>query len=181
MKKIEEIEEEYNKYTSPTDFINTPEDLFMYITIGLEDNEENRKTLVKDYKNNHKFKLIDQARCLLFFGNRQELNFYDEDNKLIEDSISITDRQKDYFERISSIITKENYLELLKLVDFSTTYYNDNIDYLEMKRDSLEYAYKGICYSNSRYEDNREVFDEFMNKKIFELTSEKSVEKIKKV
>ena len=85
-------------------------------------------------------------------------------------------KYQSYFKKIAELANKNNYEELLKLTDFLTEYYNKEIDYYEYRRDKLEMELKGLCFSNSRYEDNQKVIDEFANNKLSNL--EKASQKV---
>ena len=74
-------------------------------------------------------------------------------------------------------VTEDNYMDLFKLVEFSTIYYGDAIDYFDFKRDRLEMALKGLYMCNSRYEDNTAKFYEFAYENIKKYEDNKEKEK----
>ena len=90
------------------------------------------------------------------------------------------DRTAEIYKRLIVLADDDNYMELLKLIDFASIYYDSNIEYFEYLRDCLEMNLKGYSMCNSRYSDTREEFGKFVDKKISEYEDVK-VYKLKKV
>lgn len=180
MKTVEEIEKEYLEYKTDTDYIHSLNDFRAYVLLGIEDNITNGAILKKERQANKRIKIIDKIKNFITFNTDDNTSFYDEDNILIDDCLSLIDKQNEYFYTILEQANSTNYLELLKLMDFSILYYNKHLDYFELRRDKLEYAYRGISYSNSNYKDDREAFDNFFNI-ISSFKQEKGVVKSLKV
>ena len=167
MKTIQEIEKEYESYESPTKEVTNLEEFLAYIQIGLDDTDEFERDFEKELRENRLWKLEAMIRNFFFFiFEQEEVELYDEDTEIVQDCIVITRRYRDYYERIQAIATEENFREFLRLVDFSCEYYSSQMDYYDYLRDSLEFWAKGIRMYNSKYEDNKESFNDFMEMKI---------------
>ena len=178
MKKISEIEEEFKTYKAKSESVTNLNEFMTYLIVGVDDAEENIKECKKEIKANKRMYIPACIRNLFpLIYEEEDVEFYLDDNELIVRMIRATLTQKDYYEKIMGIVDENNFLELLRLADFSTDYYNEFINYIDMKRTSLESLYKGIRVVNNRTSDNSEVFDEFFIKKLEEITSTKTVEK----
>ena len=105
----------------------------------------------------------------------EEAEFYDYDNIILNELMKLIIKYRNYFNKIIQVANKDNYKELLKLTDFLCECYGKEIDYYEYRRDKLEMELKGFSFSNSKYEDNQEVIDEFTNKMLnkFEKSTNK--------
>ena len=176
------LEEEFKNYKIKSDFIETSEDLEIFLQVGIYNAKKSIKEMEKEKNINSKDKKIAQIKNIFnFLFVEEETSFYDEDNKIIEECISLALDYIIYFERMINLIKPDNTKELLKIVDFIVEYYNMNMDYLDSKRETLEYAYKGITFINSKYSDYRKEISDFFEKKINEYQTENSVEKKKKL
>lgn len=181
MKTINDIEREYESYTLKSDYVKNIEDFALFIEIGINDTDEQIKDILQEIKEN--YKEARKAKISNFFLGAfiiREVDYYTEDNKLLEGIVEYILSYKEYFERISSIVTKDNFKELTKLVDFSCEYFNQHIDYFESKRDSLELSYRGINLNSNKINEIT-VFEEFMNRKLDTYGNIKAVEKTKKM
>ena len=181
LKTVEIIKKEFEDYNTKTDFIHSLDDFKTYVEMGILDNYENMITLKKEKQANKRLKIIDKIRNFITFNFYDETAFYDEDNEILDCCLTLIEKQNDYFLTILEIANDNNFKELLKLMDFSVEYYNKHLDYFEMRRDRLEYAYRGITYSNSSYSDNRETFSNFFSQVINSLKQEKSMAKTVKI
>lgn len=182
MKAINEIEEEYSNYEIKSDYVKTLDDFNLFLTVALDNIEEQKIDLIEEIKLNYKDQLTAKIRnFFLFMFQIEEVDYYTEDNAIIDDIINYISTYTAYFNKISLIVTNENFLELTRLVDFLCEYYNEQISYFDSKRDALEFQVKGFNYSDSRSQDNREVLEEFFNRKISKYQKEKAVEKSKKI
>ena len=180
MKTLEKIEKEYKDFNIKSDYINSIEELEQFLFVGLFDADEEVDIVKKYKKNNYKRIRIGKIYNLFSFNNKVMIEFFEEDNKILDEFIKLAEDYRDYFANAIESVNKDNYKEILKLTDFSIDYYNQNIAYLEGKRDSLEYLFKGIQYLSGK-EDNRSVIAEFQKKKLQELSNNKEVEKTKKI
>ncbi len=180
MKTITELEEEYEKFEIKSKHVNSLEEFLAFIIIGIDDTYEIEKDYKKEIKENKRWQLSAKIRNFFnFIFEEEEESFYDYDNQILDELTELITKYRNYFQRIIQIVNKDNYKELLKLVDFLCKYYGEEIDYYEYRRDELEMELKGLNFCNSRYEDNQEVIDEFAEKilKSFEKTPEKIYEK----
>lgn len=182
MKKIEEIEEEYSKYQLQSKYVNNLDEFPAFITIIVDDIQEDKKVLFTEIKLNCKAQLQAKIKNLFLSLFRiEEVDFYTKDNAVLEEVINYISTYVNYYNQILSIANEENFLELTRFVAFLCEYYNEQIDYFDSIREALELQLKGFSYSNSSYQDNREVIDCFFNQKIKEYQGEKAVEKKKKM
>ena len=180
MKTITELEEEYEKFEIKSKHVNSLEEFLAFIIIGIDDTYEIERDYKIEKKENKRWQLAAKIRNLFnFIFEEEEECFYDYDNQILDELTELITKYRNYFQRIIQIVNKDNYKELLKLVDFLCKYYGEEIDYYEYRRDELEMELKGLNFCNSRYEDNQEVIDEFAEKilKSFEKTPEKIYEK----
>ena len=150
MKKIEDIEKEYKEFQIKTDYIRDYKDFIAFMCLGLEETYEAEKD----------FKGLD-------------LNYFKYDNNILIELMDMTLKYRKYFEDIIMVSTEKNYQQLLKIMDFLSKYYGEHIDYFEYKRDKLEKYLQGIDMFNPKYEDNREVLYEFVDKKLSGLDKDK--------
>lgn len=170
MKTIAQIEEEYKDYKAKTQVVKNLDEFLTYIEIGIDDTEEYQRDYEKELKENKRWALEAKVRnCFFFIFQEEDVDFYEEDDKILEACISYTREFGEFYRKIQSIATKENFEELLKLVDFSTEYYSNQMDYYDYLRDKLETIMKGFQLFNPNYEDSREAFTEFMQKQLLKL------------
>lgn len=182
MKEVSEIEKEYSNYKIKSDYVESLDDFNLFLTVALDNIEEQKIDLLEEIKLNCKDQLAARIRnFFLFMFQIEEVDYYSEDNAVIEEIINYISTYIDYFNKIASTVTNENFLELTRFVDFLCEYYNEHISYFDSKRDALEFQVKGFNYSDSRNQDNREAIADFFNRKIGEYQGEKTVEKSKKM
>jgi len=182
MKTLEDLKKEYDGYEAKSTFIPSAEELSTFLEIGIDDFEEDLAGLRKEMIIDKKQKSGAIIRNLFFFMfGEEDLEFYDQDIMLVQKEISLALEFRQYFREIQTIILPENYKELIRLTDFTTDHYNENLNYLESKRDSLELAQRGITSFNPKYDDSRGAFGEFIQEKIEEFTPKKQVEKAKRM
>lgn len=179
MKTIEELDEEY-KIFKPKIQIKTKEDLEIYIEVGLMDVGENLNSIKIDYNDNKKNKLITKLKNFFLFTD-DDTSFYDEDLKLLDEIVLLNLIYENYFQTILIYTDDDNCSELGKLLDFLTIYYEKNVQYVESKRDNLEYRQNGYSCINYRDEDYFMLVNQFFEKKLKEITGVKPVEKRKEI
>ena len=172
MKTIENLENEYEKFVIKSDFVKTYKDFIAFMYLSLEETY----SIEQDYKREMKTIKKDEFRAklgnkLLFQNN--DLSFYKYDREIILELTDMIFKYREFYERVLSVSNEDNYLKLVKLVDFINKYYDEHIYLYEFRRDRLEMYLKGIDMSNSKYEDNREVLYEFADKKINVFDKEK--------
>lgn len=182
MKTIENIEKEYENYFPKKDIVKSLDQLLIYIEIKLDDIDINIKEEIKERRENTIMKLAGKIRNYMnFIFAEEEVDFYDEDNDIISECILLENKYKEYLKRIMNIANEDNFVELVKLIDFSFEYYKEHIGYLNGLRESLNYSYMGFNYVDARYQDNRIIFDKFFSQIIKKYTPKKAIEKKKKI
>ena len=182
MKNINDIEEEYNGFESKITTVNNMNELTGYIGVIFSEIDENIYALQKDYIENKRCKFFASIRNMFpIFFEEEEVLFYDRDNNYLDQILLMNLIYKNYFEHILLYSDESNLKEMVKLIDFLVLYYGKNIEYIESKRDSLEYELKGFGCINYRDEDYFEVIDEFFINKINMLSGVKGIEKVKKM
>jgi len=182
MKTIDEIKEEYKGYKVKSDFVKSLEDFIAFLDVGIDDSDVGISDFATEIHENKKWQVTAFIRNLFpMFFMEEDIEFYDYDNKLLEQGVQMAMTQKRYYETLKDIATEDNYQELLRLTDFAADYYCQHIDYIEAGRDILEMRFQGITMYNSRFTDNRKPFHEFFIEKVNELSPHMVVEKIKKM
>lgn len=182
MKELKDLEDEYSKFTTKSDFVKTLPDFICLLDIGIDEIEVHRESIINEIKINCKDQFAARIRNF-FFGVFQieEVDYYTTDNTILENTNSFITTYEQYYQQLKKIATEENYRELTRFVDFICNYYNNQIAYFDTQRDILEYQVKGFNLTDNRFQDLQEVLDDFVNKKIKQYTSEKAVEKQKKL
>lgn len=180
MKKLQEIEAEYKDYKPKTEVVTNLDEFLSYIEIGIDDTDEYQKDYEKELKENKRWALEAKIRNFFFFIFQEEdTDFYTEDDRILQECIDYTKLFRTYYERIKQLANGENFAELLKLVDFSTDYYNSQMDYYDYLRDRLEMIMKGFSLYNPNYDDSKEAFTTFMSQKLSNLEARYPQEKTK--
>lgn len=182
MKKINEIEKEYEIFSHKTEGLKDKDSLFLYLDAEIDNVDEDIKAYNSELNENKRMQLSAKIRNLLFFIFAEEnTSFYDEDNNIICQILNLMYTNRKYIERIQELITEENFQELLKLYEFIKTYYDSNYEYLDLCRRQLESKTEGFSFIDYSEEDNREVIDEFFYKKLSCITKKEHIEKKKKM
>lgn len=185
MKKLEDIEKEYESFTTDRPYINSVIELLVYIEIGLDKLVEDQESATKEIRHMKRdmfmLKLMDFV-AMSPIEEDIDISFLEADIEAVNKEINLSNNQAFYFARIAEAANPDNFKELLRLVDFSCEYYNKSVDYIDYLRDVYEFQRKGINMYHGGKEDYSEVFDKFMQKKLaeFEKGKEKPVEKTKK-
>ena len=185
MKKLEDIEKEYEGYTTDKPYITNLMEFFCYIEIGLDSLVADQDVAVKERRSLKGDRFMLKLMDTLTFASPEEdseVHFLNADIEAVDKVIQLSNNQATYFARIAECATESNFKELLRLMDFACEYYNQNIDYIDYLRDVYEFQRKGINMFNGSKVDYMELFDQFMQKKLaeFEKAKEKPVEKVKK-
>lgn len=166
-KTKEDIKKEYIDFPIQTDVVDSLDEFLTFIEIGIDDTKEYERDYEKELKENKWWKLDAMIRNFFFFiFEQEEVELYDEDSEVLKSCIEVTRKYREFYERIQSIATEENFKELVRLVDFSCEYYEKQMDYYDYLRDSLDLNARGIRMYNSRYEDYKEPFFAFMEEEI---------------
>ena len=184
MKKLEEIEKEYESFIISEDLVENLDEFHTYIDFRMDDLKEELTVLKKEKSRNKRYKLIggliDSLTCSVIQSNPE---FFDDDNEILDMGMKVVLSYKDFYNEILSMATPDNYRELARLAVFSVNYYNEHIDYIEYLRDVLDHEFNGINYFNPKYENNIPVFNQFMRKELDKnkKKTDKPMEKTKKI
>ena len=176
MEKIDEFEKEYEGFQTKTKTVTSLEEFMSFLDVEIGEYEYATKDFKKELRENALWRLEAQIRNFFFFIFEQEdVELYDIDDEIVMKCISLTQIMAQMFQRIENAATEENYLELTKLVDFANEKYYAQRDYYDYARDRIEFSAKGIYMMNSKYQDIREPFLEFLEKKVssFESSDQK--------
>lgn len=175
---LEEIEKEYETYEIKTKQVVSMDYFLGYLEVGNEDAEELIKVYNDEIKGEKAARVIDRINCFInFISLEDEIDYIGEDIKIVEEMIKHTEEYVDYYKTMERIATRFNFLELTRLIDFSTEYYNKQAKFYDYERQQLEMHASHIQVYNPNVYDTREVFKEFMNKKLKEI-EEYSIEEI---
>ena len=178
MKTITDIEEEYKSFEPKTTTVTNLKELEVYMEVIFGEIAENIRALKVDYDGNKKCKLLASIRNLFpMFFEEEEVEFYDEDNSCLDEILLLNLIYENYFKTILLYSDESNVGEMIKLVDFLVLHYGKDVEYVEGKRDNLEYRLKGYGCINYRDEDTYEAISEFFDKRIKEF----DMEKVKKI
>lgn len=163
MKTREDLEKEYEEFQIKSDFVNSLDEFRVFLLVGIDDTFDIEKANKKEIMYNKLSSLKAQASNVInFLDEPIDVEFFALDNEILENVGDITVQFRNMYLRMVDIANGDNYLELLKLVDFCSTYYGKQIDYYEYLRDRLEMMYRGIDYSNRKYDDNKDAILEFI-------------------
>ena len=181
MKTLEEIQKEYQKYDQQSMKLSTPEDLDIYAEIIRDDMLDDITIARREQASNNRRLSVTRVISKLFPVYEEEVEYYERDNKLLQEECLLGLEWRHYLEVLQKEVTPDNLREFGRLLDFSKDYYHSNANFLESKRDELELAFKGIMSFNGKFSDTREVFQQFFSQKISELTTKKDIQKKKEI
>ena len=175
MKTLQEIEEEYKRYPGKTSVIHSLDDFLTFMEIGMDDMEEYQKDYEKELKDAERLRKKEKFYRFFFFSNYSvDLDeIYELDREILKKSISYTKEIGKCFRKISALASIGNYRELTRLVDFISDYYLSQTGYYDYEREQLELFIKGISLFDPRYENTRDEFLKFLDKKTKELEAKK--------
>lgn len=111
---------------------------------------------------------------LLFTDDKSDI--FIRDNNIINGVLTLCDDNNNYLDRLEELLDI-SFDEVYKLIDFLMDNYINNCNYIMSKRESLEKSLNGYYFCNNRYDDNRIVFDAFINCKIKDINNTKVMEK----
>ncbi len=178
MKKVEELEKEYEGFKQKTKTVTNLEEFLSYIDLDIGEYEYATKAFKKELRENALWRLEAKIRNFFFFIFAEEdVELYDLDDAVVIDCITLTEEMADFFKRLHNIAKEDNYKELIRLVDYADELYDAQRDYYDYERDRIEITAQGIYMINSRYENNRTSLIEFLNKKVTELEAKAKKEK----
>ena len=101
------------------------------------------------------------------------------DEKYLNEMLALTEDTICMIQEMMPCINSENYQELVRLLDFIVGQFTSNFQTLGRRRDSLQYAKKGIGYIDGRCDDTREETMEFFKEEIKKYKDEKQLVKEK--
>lgn len=164
-----ELQEEYNTFTKNTTEVESLEDFYLFLKEVGQGFKADKKFLQKELRENSRWRLEAEIRNFFFFlFEEEEVELYAEDDAIVKEGMTWIQILQTYLEKIASIATEENYGELTKLVDFSIVYYEKELAYYDHLRDDLEIMARGYHVLNSKYQDIREPFLNFLAEKVKE-------------
>lgn len=174
LKRIKDLEEEYILFDSKTKFINNEDDFKTLLEVSMNDLEEEYQDFYKELDDNNRRKMGEKILNFVTFMRQDVIDFYEENQEIIEKQISLTEYFYELYNRMMSVVTSENVLELVKLFDFATQYYIKQIDYYDYSSEQLESLLSGIQMFHSKYEDNDAVIRKFFDFKLSKLEENRS-------
>lgn len=164
-----ELQEEYNTFTKNTTEVESLEDFYLFLKEVGQGFKADKKFLQKELRENSRWRLEAEIRNFFFFlFEEEEVELYEEDDAIVKEGMTWIQILQTYLEKIASIATEENYGELTKLVDFSIVYYEKELAYYDHLRDDLEIMARGYHVLNSKYQDIRGPFLNFLAEKVKE-------------
>ena len=180
MKKIKELENEYNQYQIGENAIEDYEEFYAYLNSVINNMSRNWEDAFNQISENNKWQKISKIRNLFpFLFVQEDTTFYDYDNNILIEASDVFVHNLEYFERMNEIASRDNFIELNKLLNFLLDHYEESINYLNVKRDKLNAQYKGTSIVEPEYDYNFELVDKFANKKISSFESGKRLVKTK--
>ena len=180
MKTIEELEKEYNQYQIGENAIEDYEEFYAYLTKVINSISQNWEDAFNQISENNRWQKISKVRNLFpFLFVQEDTTFYDYDNSLLIEASDLFVHNLEYCERISYIASRDNFVELNKLLNFLLDHYEESINYLNFKRDALNAQYKGTSIVEPEYEYSFKLVDKFANEKISSFENHKQLVKTK--
>lgn len=179
---MNKLEEKYYNHEVKEDFkemIQDDTDLDMALEELIRYIEKDKRKIARDLLKNSAVRKIKRITQLLSRDDTIS-RVLDKDEELINELLEHIDLNLEYLEQIRSLITKNNYKELMRLVDFLVDYYISNLNYLQSRRTSLEHSLSGITYFDGARTDSRDEVNDFYNKTIVKYQG-KPIEKQKKM
>ena len=168
---MKELEKEYQEFSIQNDFIKTLDDFYTFMEVSIDDLQEAEFDCYDELQENKRWQFGAKIRnFLFFFFEQEEVEFYDDDNALLEKELSLMGDYLQFLKKVVDVSCEDNFRELLKLVDFSVKCYDEQLDYYEYERDRVEALLKGINMFSFKYENNRDVFEEFFKQKLDSLS-----------
>lgn len=179
---MNKLEEKYSHHEIKADFkemVQDDIDLDMAVEELIRYIEKDKRKIAKDLLKNSAVRKIKRLTQLLS-RDASISSVLDKDEELINELLEHIDLNLEYLEQIRSLITKDNFKELMRLVDFLVDYYISNLNYIQSRRTSLEHSLSGITYFDGARTDSRDEVNEFYNKTIVKYQG-KPIEKQKKI
>ena len=180
MKTFEEIEEQYSNYQVGENAIDDYEDFYAYISRVIDTISKHWEDTFNQISENNRWKKIGDIRNLFpFLFVQEDTTFYDYDNTILVEASDLLVHNLEYYERIRELATRENFIELNKLLNFLLDNYEESINYLNFKRDKLNAEFKGADLVEPDYDYKFKLVDRFANEHISSFEDKKQLLKTK--
>ncbi len=140
----------------------------------MDDMDYTMKSSSKAVRENFRDEQISKVKNFFYdlLGYEQEdLEFFSEDTGIILRQSCLAERYKEYFSRMATVVSGDNFKEIYKLSMFTYENYTENYRYLESLRDSVAFATQGVRYFGTE-ENTQGEFCEFFER-VFEGLIEK--------
>ena len=164
------IEEEYIKHEIPEELkekVIDPYVLVLNIDDVVKRLEKEEAQLLRRRKKNH------IAQKFAFFTT----DILRAEDEVYADMVDLVDDNLNLLIGITEIIDEDNYLELVKLVDFLVDQYLKNKEYYNSQLKVIDYATKGIVFVDNRKHNTHKMVKAFVTKKIIDMKAQKLLEK----
>ena len=164
---IKELEDKYNTYEIKylKDCISD-KDLFL-IGISKIKKDFNKmrsrayKKLLLNSISSIKTRFVD-----VILGGDDVTYFLDSGDNILYELIDLCDENDLLINRIEEYLNDDNYLELIKLLDFQIDYFISNYNYFMSLVNRINRTLSGISFLSSEFDNNRVLHRIFMNEKI---------------
>ena len=179
MKSLKQLQDEYALHD--VEIGNVPydsEDIQIYIKGKILELNEEKLDILKAIKSNCLNKNLARIRNI-FASLKENISYYDEDNLLLESELDLALKYKNYFLELFNKVNAENVGDCYKLFDFTSKNYDDNLLFLEEKRDALDYERKFISYQATDKDGSVNSFSEFFQEEMERISLIKPLEKKK--
>lgn len=174
MKTVDGLEKDYEEYEIGKNLIDNYSDFEDYMSLVISDTEGIVEDTFKQILENNRWKKISKIRNLFpVVFVKEDIDFYDYDNGILLDASDLLLNNLEYYQRIRDISNESNFLELSKLTNFLIDMYEENIKYLNQRREKLNASYRGIEVESKDFDYNSYVVNEFANKHISSFEKQK--------
>ena len=176
MKTVVSLEEDYASYDVGDNRVADYEDFYNYMGRLIDDIQGNWEDVVKQMTENIRWRKISTIRNLFpIVFVKEDTDFYDYDNELLTDASELIVNNLGYYERIRNVSNEDNFQELCKLTNFLLDNYEDNINYLNYRRDELIAVTRGEKPKDLDYQYNFHPVDQFAEKHISAFEDKKQL------
>ena len=168
------IEEEYQKHELPDDIGKTMEDPYYFVLSvdGLMKKMEREEKITARRRGRNRIsqKIFPSERSLL-----------QQEEDCLTQMIELLDDDMDLLTQVIETLTKENFHELVKVVDFLVVHYLENKGYIAGRIEALNQSVSGFGYVDCRFENTHPAVKEFLTKKLESMKKAKQLEKTEKM
>lgn len=165
MKKVEELEKEYEVFETKLINITNLEEFFFLLFHNANKMALEVKGCNNDFKRNKRKKRLNKIKQMItknetvsayLFGK-----YLEENDAVLKNVISLIYSYADYINKMIDIATEDNIGEIVRLFDFLSKCYNEHIAYYDEKRTNLQNRIKGLQVRENPYEEYRYAVDSF--------------------